>query len=351
MKIKLALLDNDTQYLNRLVTVFNDKYADKLETYSFTGLSYALKAVADAKINILAADESFDIDLEELPKSCGLAYLTGDTVIETVKDKPAICKYQKADELYRQILDVFAESADRNYVFKAGSGNTSLILFSSPAGGTGTSTLAAAAAAHYAQKGLRVLYLNYECFGGANTYFPASGKDFGDIIYALKSKKNNLPLKLESCLTQDASTGVCFYPQSKLALDMLELAAEEKLRLTEELLCSDLFDKIILDADFSLQPDFLSLARFADKWVWCTDGSASANAKTSRAYNALQILEQAEEGDLEQKVLLFGNKWGVDSVLPFGDALQMAGKVAFTAGKDAAIRVRALAELPVFDAI
>lgn len=36
MKIKLALLDNDQNYLNRIVSVFNIRYADKLEIYSFT---------------------------------------------------------------------------------------------------------------------------------------------------------------------------------------------------------------------------------------------------------------------------------------------------------------------------
>ena len=36
MKIKVALLDKDKEYLNRLTGVFNTKYADKLEVYSFT---------------------------------------------------------------------------------------------------------------------------------------------------------------------------------------------------------------------------------------------------------------------------------------------------------------------------
>lgn len=36
MKIKVALLDKDKEYLDRLTGVFNTKYADKLEVYSFT---------------------------------------------------------------------------------------------------------------------------------------------------------------------------------------------------------------------------------------------------------------------------------------------------------------------------
>ena len=45
MKIKLALLDSDQNYLNRIVTAFNIKYADKLEIYSFTKLESAMAAL------------------------------------------------------------------------------------------------------------------------------------------------------------------------------------------------------------------------------------------------------------------------------------------------------------------
>ena len=50
------------------------------------------------------------------------------------------------------------------------------------------------------------------------------------IIFALKSKKTNLSMKMESCVKQDPR-GVYFYSQSKVALDMLELGADEIGRL------------------------------------------------------------------------------------------------------------------------
>ena len=34
MKIKLAILEEDKGYLNRIVSVFNTKYSDKFEIYS-----------------------------------------------------------------------------------------------------------------------------------------------------------------------------------------------------------------------------------------------------------------------------------------------------------------------------
>ena len=50
MKIKLAILDKDKSYLNRIVTVFEVKYADKFEVYSFTDLSVAIQTLSEVKI-------------------------------------------------------------------------------------------------------------------------------------------------------------------------------------------------------------------------------------------------------------------------------------------------------------
>lgn len=36
MKIKLAIIEKDKNYLNRIISVFNTKYSDKFEIYSFT---------------------------------------------------------------------------------------------------------------------------------------------------------------------------------------------------------------------------------------------------------------------------------------------------------------------------
>ena len=98
-----------------------------------------------------------------------------------------------------------------------------VITFSSPCGGTGTSSVAAACAVNFAKKGKKVLYFNLEPFGSSDNFFNAEGQfDMSDIIYALKSAKANLALKLESCVKQD-STGVYFFSATKVALDMQEL--------------------------------------------------------------------------------------------------------------------------------
>ncbi|MDE6516509.1 MAG: chromosome partitioning protein ParA, partial [Acetatifactor sp.] len=111
MKIRLAILEKDAVYLNRLESVFNVKYADKLEIYSFTDRDIALQSLREKKIDVFLANESFEIEETELPGSCGFACLVDTADIETIRGITAVCKFQKADIIYRQVLGLFSEKA------------------------------------------------------------------------------------------------------------------------------------------------------------------------------------------------------------------------------------------------
>ena len=52
MKIRLAIVEKDANYLNHIVSAFNMKYADQIETYSFTNLETALQILDEARIDV-----------------------------------------------------------------------------------------------------------------------------------------------------------------------------------------------------------------------------------------------------------------------------------------------------------
>ena len=111
MKIKLAILEKDRSYLSRVVTAFGTKYAEKLEIYSFTDPDVALATLNSAKIDVLLASDAFEIDAQKLPNRCAFAYLIDSMGIESYNDQRAICKFQKADLIYKQILSIYSENA------------------------------------------------------------------------------------------------------------------------------------------------------------------------------------------------------------------------------------------------
>ena len=322
MKIRVAILDKDEGYLNRIVSVFSTRYADKLELYSFTDLDVAVSNLLQAKIDVFLANDMFEIDESWLPNRCGFAYFVDSADLVTVRDQRTVCKYQKADLIFKQILNIYAEHAGDVSGLRLSDDTARIILFTPVSGGVGASTAAAAYAIHLAAEGKNVLYLNLEKMGSADMFFKAEGQfDMTDIIFALKSsisytsarqqkkKGANLALKLESSVRQDKH-GVYFFAQSKNALDMLELDNEDILRLLNELQFSGQYHDIILDCDFSLDSETLKIWNRAHSIVWVGDGTECSNHKLKRGYEALRALDTGLDIPLINRVLLFYNKFG-----------------------------------------
>lgn len=352
MKIKLALLERDRSYLSRIVSTFGAKYADKFEIYSFTDTDVALGTLNSAKIDVLLASDVFDIDVAKLPNRCAFAYLIDSAGIDTLNNQRVICKFQKADLIYKQILSVYAEKASSITGFKVSDDAGIVIAFSSASGGVGSSTMAAACAAHFAAQNKRVLYLNLEKLGSADLFFSGQGQyDMSDIIFALKSKKANLPLKLESCVRQD-ETGVYFYSQAKFALDMMELNTEDTIQLISELRLTGEYDYIILDMDFGLDKNMLKIYHQAQAIVLVGDGSPESNTKTERAYAALMALEQNADAPLVNRMAFVYNKVSSKTGQQINaPGLKVLGSTPKYAGASTAQIITQLSSLNIFDSI
>lgn len=309
MKIKLAILEKDHSYLQRIISVFSTKYSDKFEIYSFTNEGVAYSTLNDTKIDVFIASDVYEIDMKRIPKRCGFAYLVDSMDVETFNNQRAICKYQKVDLIYKQILSIYSENAGNVSGLKLGDDTAKIIAFQPVSGGCGSSTVAAACAIHFASMGRKTMYLNLEKFGMSDSFFSASGQfDMSDIIYAIKSKKANLALKLESCVKQETH-GVFFYSQSKIALDMLELSTDDILRLISEIRLAGTYDIIVLDLDFSIDSEMLKILHQSHAVVWVGDGSEISNSKLYRAYTALSIIEQNSDAPILNRVSLIYNKF------------------------------------------
>ena len=309
MKIKLAILEADQIYLHRIVSVLSTRYADHFEVYSFTAPEVALPALEKSRIEVFIASEVFEIDVAKLPKRCGFAYLVESSNLETLRNQKAIGKFQKADLIYREILSIYSEHAESVTGIKQGDSKATILAFTPISGGCGSSTMAAACALHFASRGQKTLYLNLEKLGSADTFFDGDGQfSMSDIIFALKSKKANFSLKLESCVRRDPR-GVFFFSQSKFALDMLELSPDDLLRLIDELRQSGAYDVIVLDCDFVLDKELMEVYRQAHTWVWVGDGSEISNQKITRSIAAISTWEKASDLPLTNKLALLYNKF------------------------------------------
>lgn len=307
MKIRVAILDKDENYKNRILSVFQVKYAEKIELYIFSKTDQLKVALEQKKLDMVLVDEEIEID--EFPEETVFVYLSKTIGVEELNDHPAICKFQKIDTIYKQILGIYADT-NAAMKIKSGDNGAKIILFMSAQGGSGVSAAAAAYSLKRALEHKKVFYLNIERFGGVDLYFSSDGSmSFSEVIYALKSKKSNLIIKLESNMKTDKS-GVDFFSDCKNAYDMFELKDDEVIRLIQGISKTKEYDEIVVDVSEGLNERGLMLMEdYADKIVYVNDGSKNGNRKFERFCQVMKLLEQRSEKRVFDKMVLLYNRY------------------------------------------
>lgn len=349
MKIKLAILEENQNYLDRLVSSLSSRYAEELEVYAFTETEAALSVLDKIRIDVFVVGDGCEIDGSLVPPKCGFAYFTDSPDIETIRGQTAIGRFQKIDLIYKSILNIYSEHFGQISGLKYGDNSTFVISFQPVSGGSGSSTMAAACAVRFASRGKKVLYVDLETFGTADTFFSANGQfDMSDIIYAIKSRRSNLAMKFESCAKRD-ETGVYFYSGTKSALDMMEMTPEDLLTLVSEVKAIGSYDYMILDMDFSLSPKTRELYDQIHSMVWVGDGTATSNEKLRRAVDAAVTLEENQSGLLVNKLHLAYNRFSKRNGHIIETAIKSIGGIPRIDGADNRQIIERAAEMDIFD--
>lgn len=349
MKIRLAIVDRDEDYAKRLVNALTVKYPDKIEVSSFSSLETALYSLSDLNIDVLLAAPDTVVGSASIPNRIGFGYLISASGIRTYEGHPAVCKYQKTDLIYKQVLDLYVESANSVVSMEPVEGESRALLFMSPGGGAGASTVAAACALHFAGGRKKTLYFNLERFGSANPFFSAEGQFcLSDLIFALKRRNSNLSMKLESCVRQ-SSEGVSFFAPVRLAPERFELSDGEVKTLLETLRESGGYHSIVVDMDFTLDSEALRYWTLFDSVIWVIDDSQIAHEKTLRA---LELLTYGKDKRLSDKVGILYNKFNANGKTQVGfDNVRVIGTLPKLERSQSAQVAAALAGNELFDHI
>lgn len=292
MKIKILQLTEDKEYANRFVDYITEHYSDKLEISFFSNQENALNFINTHPIDIILADSGISFEGQEFPRHCQLVYFIEKKGINMIDGCCAICKYQSISDIYKRILEIFAENISNLSIGLGGNGDNhpKVLTFYSASGGVGGSTVAAACARYLAEyRKKSVLYLNLEEKGSADLYFSGEGtQNFSQVLYALAINNNGTILKMESTLKQD-SCGVMFYSAPQSILDMQEMDQDTMSLLWEKLKEMNQFQWIVVDMDF--HPDVLHYEQMERSFasIFVSDGSYNANYKLRRIGEALRL--------------------------------------------------------------
>ncbi len=307
IKIKLGLVDSDRLYLERLTEQFGKKYGGQIEIWSFTDMSSVMRSVSENRINILVVSQDIETDEKSLSSSCVLAYLTDTPDIETYNGFGTIFRYQRTDALYRAVIGLYSEKISDRIVYRKNTGHAEITLFLPEAEGSGATAAAAAFSEISAEKNKRTLFLNLRQFRSTGSLFVSPGDStFTDVVFALKSRKANMKLKLDSIVKQ--CRGVYYFDSCANPSDITEMTEEELEILLDELSSSCGYDSIVIVSDFYISDRLNVLMESADRIVIVSGNSTAAEARLKRKYDAVLSAEKRMQSSFLQKTGVIYNR-------------------------------------------
>lgn len=287
--IKIALVDEHIDFIRKIAANLENQYGDKVEAHIFDSLDLALNDIRDTgTYDLLLVDEALASGDLTVGRGVTLAYLMDNAEVESLYDKPTICKYQRLDLLYQAIVELCSSGMEHMQMKTSTEINSKVISFFPAAGGVGASTLAAACAVSAAKRELSVCYLNFELYGSSERYFTAPGnRGMEDALLAIKTKKSNLPFRFQSMIKK-VDVGLYFMESCSNPVDKAEIRPDEFERLVSAVSQADSFDLIVCDLDFAWSPLASTAMNLSDMSVFVSNGTAVANEKLSQAYSVMR---------------------------------------------------------------
>lgn len=311
MRLKVGVIDSDVIYIKRFVSNAQRKLADEMELYVYTNVEQAYSGLKHVYPDVLLVADEIAFDCNAIPRGIVVIYFSKRNDVEEINGFPVISKYhQKLVDIYKNILNIYAENSSSEQIGKKKKKNVKMTLFMSVQGGVGTTTVAAAYAVDRAKKGNKVFLLSLDMFGNIALYFSGDGKQsLTDILNALK-KDINIEAKFHSAVKTDHS-GVNFFDVCKNAYDMVEFKDEELKTLLENIQTFEQgYDEIVLEYSGHLDKRMLFLMKqYSDYIFYVNDGSTVGNIKFQRFCEAMKVIEYKEEEHILNKMRLIYNQF------------------------------------------
>jgi cellulose biosynthesis protein BcsQ len=334
MRIKLALLDFDKNYVQRFYDTINRAYSNKLEIHAFTNENSLLIFLKDNKIDILLINENVNLNIEHDSKLIVIKLAEKHALENELSTNESslnnfIYKYQRISLVYKEILNVYSKvykafDEKKHYFYDLQDStmqefnvlnNTTIISFMSQGLGSGTSTIASSLALRLAENNMKTLFLDLQSFATINSIFNAEGKfSMSEIIYAIKSNKDNMAIILETSLKMDSS-GVFFYDSCPNPFEINELKAEELIKLLSCFSEIGAYKYIIIDINYMLNELCFSLLKYSNKVFFVTEAREEHQIRLNKILKSISIKEKRDNQEYMTKLGIVCNKY----INNFGD--------------------------------
>lgn len=245
----LVICDSEIRYANSLAENITTHAELAVKVYICSSLEKVFCLLLEKRIHILIVDEKYAYDERSKIEANQIFVLSKGKVADLGKDECAICKYQCADEIIRNIFEVYVEKTQESIFWNARKNRTKIIAVYSPIHRIGKTRFAIALGKEFAKKE-QVLYLNAEEYAG---FVETLEEEFNlaDLLYYVKQGNHNLATQLRFAVHQIEELD--YILPVPISQDLKEIHLKEWKILLEQIIENSSYELLILDIGESVQ--------------------------------------------------------------------------------------------------
>ncbi len=315
MWIKAVFYTRDSEYADRLADYFDRYYSDKVAVDTCQTLERASTLLRDGNVEVLLLGDEVVEDAPVLKdiSNCQIAVIS-DGSFDGIS-YTSLAKYQSLDNICREVLKMYSEAgSSKKLMFGSDdSKGQKIIAFTSAGGGCGASTVARAFARKCAIYD-KTLYFELDPYQGPIIASNA-GNGMDEIIFALQSRRNILPVRIMSAVREESDRVYSFGVASNPA-DLFELGKDEIKRLIEGIRALPEYENVIIDVGNATVPYADEIFELVDRVICVSDAAMGSDAKYARFLSAMNSRSRHSGSDMVRKFFVFRNmvEHGMDDV-------------------------------------
>lgn len=312
-KKRLAICDSEEQYLYALRDYLSSRDTFPFDISIYSNIDSLILAMDKGLIDVLLIQDILIKDIEVANNMLTILLDTGNKT----DDIPGIWKYQSAENLRRELIKYYADyrsevegtnpatnSTNSRMNGISRSRETTFIGIYTPLGGC-LQTTYALLLGHYLGKQGPTLYLNFDAFSGLHNMLSCNeDKDITDLVYYLRSNKDNLIYQLESMVRRIGNLD--YMAPASSFIDLASVDDGDWLSLLRTLGASHSYEYVILDLSVIVS-GLLDILRECGKVYTITAKDARAKDKLYEYEKLLAHLEYEDILERTRKVDIPGS--------------------------------------------
>ncbi len=282
-----VLYDSEDEYAQLMTEFLKEHKNIPWQIHTYTSVENLLKEEAREKISMLVVAESvYSEELKKLQPQ-RIVVLNESGVIKWDK----ICninKYQQAENVLRELLEVYMEIAAKQLPRLMKSNSAQFIGIYSPVRRCLQTSYALTMAQLLAEEH-RTLYLNFEHYAGITELLPdMQTRDMADLLYFLTAQQDKFRLRMQTILMHKGRLD--YVPPMRAGQNLLAVTGTEWLQLLQKIEELGEYEFVILDLSESMQGLF-DILRFCIKIFTLTKEDRLAQSKILQYEQLLQLYD------------------------------------------------------------